>query len=147
MTFGAVSKVFVHAFDGLGGTRNINLTGDSEKVALFNDTTTPSNTVSAATSAYNTGVWVTGNEVTATGWAAGGVAAAGQSFTAASNVLKFDHRERVRLPLLLDDCLVAREPRHLVPQLRWLRSGRVERPVHDRMERVRSVHDHRHLTC
>ena len=40
-------------------------------IALYNDTATPDFTVTAALSAYNAGVWAA-NEVTGTGWAAGG---------------------------------------------------------------------------
>ena len=40
-------------------------------IALYNDTATPDFTVTAANTAYGVGVWAT-NEVTGTGWAAGG---------------------------------------------------------------------------
>jgi hypothetical protein len=50
-------------------------TDASLKVALYNTTTTPDQNVASASSAFNTGVWVTGNEVSQAGtWPTGGVA-------------------------------------------------------------------------
>jgi hypothetical protein len=55
---------------------------DTIDVSLFNNTTTPDATVAVASSGYNTGVWVTGNEVTdATNWVAGGRALASKAFS------------------------------------------------------------------
>jgi hypothetical protein len=49
------------------------LLADTVNVALFNNTTTPDRTVAFGSLGYNTGVWVTGNEVTdVTNWVAGG---------------------------------------------------------------------------
>jgi hypothetical protein len=58
------------------------LTADAlVKAALFNNTTTPDKTVSAANSAYAVGQWVVGNEVTdVTNWVAGGRALGTKSF-------------------------------------------------------------------
>lgn len=42
-------------------------------IALFNDTAAPDFTVASASTAYGVGVWAT-NEVTGTGWSAGGPA-------------------------------------------------------------------------
>jgi len=56
------------------------LSADSIKVALFNNTTAPDKTVSVANSAYAVAQWVTGNEVTSTNWAAGGIALTGKAF-------------------------------------------------------------------
>jgi hypothetical protein len=51
------------------------------KAALFNNTTTPDKTVTAANSAYAVGQWVVGNEVTdATNWTASGRALGTKSF-------------------------------------------------------------------
>lgn len=50
-------------------------TDASLKVALFNNTTTPDQDATSATTAYNTGVWVVANEISqAVTWPAGGVA-------------------------------------------------------------------------
>ena len=51
------------------------------KAALFNNTTTPDKTVAVASTGFNTGVWVTANEVTdATNWVSGGRALGTKSF-------------------------------------------------------------------
>lgn len=87
----ANSKVFIHAFDGLGGTRNMNISADSLKVALYNNTTAPDNTVTAANSAYNVSQWTSANELTSsTDWPAGGRPLASVTYTAATNVFTFD---------------------------------------------------------
>jgi hypothetical protein len=87
----STSKVFVHAFDGLGGTRNMNITADTPKVSLHNNSITPDATVSAATSAFNTGVWTTTNEVIdASGWPSGGRPLASITFTASSATFTYD---------------------------------------------------------
>src|SRR5678815_1390306 len=52
------------------------------KAALYNNTGTPDKDVASASSAYNTGQWVTGNEVAdGANWAAGGVAVTGRTVT------------------------------------------------------------------
>jgi hypothetical protein len=61
--------------DVFGQTTAINLLTHTANCALYNNTTTPDRTVSAANSAYNAGQWVVANEVSQSGqWAAGGVA-------------------------------------------------------------------------
>src|SRR2546423_5849621 len=51
------------------------------KAALFNNTTTPDKTAAVASTGFNTGVWVTANEVTdATNWVSGGRALGTKSF-------------------------------------------------------------------
>lgn len=58
------------------------LSADSILVALFNNTTTPDRAAAVGSTGYNTGVWVTGNEVVdVTNWVAGGRALAGKTFT------------------------------------------------------------------
>lgn len=58
---------------------------DSFKVALYNNSITPDNDVSAANSAYNAGQWANTNEVTESGqWAAGGVALSSVSLSVAT---------------------------------------------------------------
>ena len=92
MTFGASSKVF-SAFitDSLNRTNAFDLNSDAFKNALFNDTTTPAPAAASASTGYNTGVWVTGNEVTSAGqWAAAGVALASITSTFSTNVYTFD---------------------------------------------------------
>lgn len=52
------------------------LLGDTVKVAVYNNTTTPDRTAAVGLTGYAaaTSQWVTANEVTGTGWASGGVA-------------------------------------------------------------------------
>src|SRR5205814_347464 len=58
------------------------LSADTVNVALFNNTTAPDKTVAVGSTGYNTGQWVTGNEVTdATNWVAGGRVLANKTFT------------------------------------------------------------------
>jgi len=64
---------------------------DTLKVALYNNTGTPDKTVAAASTAYNTGQWVTGNEVSQAGqWAAGGVTLTSPTVTTSSSTVTFD---------------------------------------------------------
>lgn len=58
---------------GTGATGFTSLTADAIKVAVFGNTGTPSKSVTLANTAYAVDQWVTGNEVTGTGWSAGGV--------------------------------------------------------------------------
>jgi Flp pilus assembly protein CpaB len=91
MAFGANSKIF-SAFitDALNRTAPFDLNADTPKVALFNNTGTPDQTVAAASTAYNTGQWVTANEVSNGGWTAAGLALASITSTFSSNVYTFD---------------------------------------------------------
>lgn len=80
--------------DTLAGTAVFDLDAptDTYKVALYNNTGTPDKDVAAAASAYNTGQWVTANEVSQVGqWAAGGVALTSMTITVpGSGVVMFD---------------------------------------------------------
>jgi len=63
---------------------SLNFGTDVPKVALYNNSITPDQNVTAALSAYNAGSsqWLTANEVSQSGqWAAGGVAISGGSGT------------------------------------------------------------------
>ncbi|GAB3156240.1 hypothetical protein GCM10027258_62370 [Amycolatopsis stemonae] len=91
MTFGTNSKIFpAFVTDALNRTASFDLNSDSLKAALFNDTTTPSQTAAAGSTGYNTGVWTTGNEVTNGGWSAGGLALASVTSQFSSNVYTLD---------------------------------------------------------
>jgi hypothetical protein len=58
------------------------LSADTINVALFNNSVTPDKTAAVASTGYNTGTWVTANEVTdATNWVAGGRALASKTFS------------------------------------------------------------------
>lgn len=93
MTFNA-SGIFrewqVQMFQ-VNGTGYTGLDSDTVNVALFNNTTTPDKDAAVASTGYNTGVWVTGNELSDTNWAAGGRALASKTFTTpAAGVTMFD---------------------------------------------------------
>jgi len=77
----ADSRVFRQFLaDVWGNTTAIDLDSGSFKAALYNNTITPDNDVTAANSAYNVSQWATAQEVSESGqWAAGGVALAGLS--------------------------------------------------------------------
>lgn len=76
----------------VSGTGYTGLDSDTINVALFNTTTTPDPTAAVASTGFNTGVWVTANEVTdATNWVSGGRALAGKAFTfPAGSTFMFD---------------------------------------------------------
>lgn len=82
------SQIFRPAVaDVWDNTCPIDLGSDVPKAALFNNTPTPDNDVTAALSAYNAGSsqWLTANEVFQAGqWPQGGVALAGTSLNSAS---------------------------------------------------------------
>lgn len=100
MAFGANSQMFVAWAQGVmgqGQTAQVlpaayaGLGADTINVALYNNTGTPDNTAARASTGYNTGAWVTGNEVTdATNWVAGGRALASKTTNVATNVFTFD---------------------------------------------------------
>ena len=97
MTFGASSAIFQQAmlnpllgkaFGTTSPTSFGSLTADTISVALFNDTTTPLKSVTAVLSCYNTGVWVTANEVHDSGgsnWPSAGIALASKAISLASD--------------------------------------------------------------
>jgi hypothetical protein len=71
--------------DIFGNVTAIDFDADSFKVALYNNSITPDNDVTAANSAYNAGQWATANEVFEAGqWAQAGVALSGQTLNSAS---------------------------------------------------------------
>ena len=78
------SRVFQSYLDMLWQNSATGYTGfdsDTMNVALFNNTGTPDATAAVANTGYNTGQWVTANEVTDANWAAGGRALTGKTFT------------------------------------------------------------------
>ena len=77
--------------DVFENTTAMDTNADTFKNALFNNTPTPSQTVTSANSAYAVDQWVVGNEVSEAGqWAAGGVALASVTSAFSSNVYTFD---------------------------------------------------------
>lgn len=99
MAFGVNSKIFtVFITDSLNNTASHSgaLLADTIQVALYGNTGTPDQTVANTLTGYNqaTSQWVAANEVTATGWPAGGLALASRTSTNATNVYTFDAADR-----------------------------------------------------
>ena len=74
------------------GTGYAGLATNTVKAALFNNSVTPDKDAAVASTGFNTGTWVTANEVTdATNWVSGGRALASKTFTTpSSGVSMFD---------------------------------------------------------
>lgn len=91
MAFGTASRIF-SAFltDTINNTAAFDLDTDVIRAALYNDTATPAQAAAAAQTGYNTGQWVTGNEVANGGWTAKGLQLASVTSGFASNVYTFD---------------------------------------------------------
>lgn len=56
------------------------LSADTINCALYGNTGTPDKTAAVGSTGYNTGQWVTGNEISGTGYSAGGSALASKAF-------------------------------------------------------------------
>lgn len=86
----SASKIY-SAFitDALNNTAALDLNSDTLTAALYDNTITPSQTVTSANAAYGAGVWATG-EVSNGGWAAGGVNLSSVTSTFTSNVYTLD---------------------------------------------------------
>lgn len=85
------SKIFsAFVTDSLNRTNAFDLNSDTIKAALYNNTGTPDQTVASASSGYNTGQWVTSNELSNGGWTAAGLALGSVTSTFSSNVFTFD---------------------------------------------------------
>lgn len=86
------SKVFA-AFMGdiMDATSADDLDGDTFKVALYNNSITPDNTVTRANSAYNAGVWANTNEQSDAGqWEAAGEALVSNDVTVSTTTVTWD---------------------------------------------------------
>lgn len=84
-------KIFsAYVTDSLNRTAALDLNSDTFKVALYNNSITPDQTVASANTAYNAGQWATANEVSSGAqWAAGGVALSGITSSFTGNVFTF----------------------------------------------------------
>ena len=84
------SKIFSACVtDALNKAKGWNLGADTIEAALFDNTITPSQTVTSANSAYAAGVWASGGVSDASGWPALGRPLGSLSSTFASNVYTF----------------------------------------------------------
>lgn len=63
---------------------------DAVKVALFNNDVVPAKDAAVASTGYNTGTWVTADEVTHANWAAGGRTLGSQAFSSDTNAVMYD---------------------------------------------------------
>lgn len=94
MAFGASSAIFQQAmlnpimgrvWSTAAPTTYVSLSADAlVAAALFNNTTTPDKTAAVGSTGYNTGVWITANEVIDTlntNWVAGGRVLASKAFS------------------------------------------------------------------
>lgn len=81
-------------FNGSGGTPPTSYTGyltDTMNCALYASGITPDRTAAVASTGYNTGVWITGNEKTgASEWVAGGRALASKTNVASAGTVTLD---------------------------------------------------------
>lgn len=89
------SKIFTQWVNGpmfqASGTSYTGLDSDTVKAALFNNSVTPDQDAAVGSTGFNTGTWVTANEVTdATNWVSGGRALASKTFTAGTATSTFD---------------------------------------------------------
>lgn len=90
MAFGSTSAIFQQAMVNpiaLGAnatsgfpTSFAGLTSDTVNVALYGNSGTPDKTAAVASTGYNTGQWTTGNEVSGTGYVAGGTALTSKTY-------------------------------------------------------------------
>lgn len=86
------SKVFMATIEDIfENTCAMDLNSDTFKVALFNNSITPSQTAASASTAFDAGQWADSNELSdSTNWPAGGVALSGVTSGFSSNVYTFD---------------------------------------------------------
>ncbi len=85
------SKVFTIAIENmLENTAAMDLDSDTFKAALFDNSITPSQTVSAANSAYAAGVWASGGVADAVSWPAAGIALGSVTSGFTSTTYTFD---------------------------------------------------------
>ena len=90
------SKIFqATIIDALGNTTAFDFDADVPKVALFDGTITPSQTVASASTAYAAGVWASGGVSDASGWPAAGRVLAGITWAAAGGVCTYDANDTV----------------------------------------------------
>lgn len=90
MAFTASAMFRALPADMLANTAPFDLDTDVPKAALYGNTGTPDKDVAAALTAYNTGQWVTANEVFHAGqWSQGGVALSGTSLNVGTSGVVF----------------------------------------------------------
>ena|ERR1022692_3160998 len=91
MAFGTNSKVFAYSVLAVG-QNGVKYSSDGYNVALYGNSGTPDNTVTTAalTTYGSTGSqWITGNEVSGTGYNVGGASVSPTQWTQTSNIVTF----------------------------------------------------------
>jgi hypothetical protein len=93
----ANSKIFQQFVADVMNRANglFDLDADAHKAALFDNTITPSQTVSAANSAYGAGVWAAGGVFDASGWPAVGRPLVSVTSSVSAAVYTFDAADTV----------------------------------------------------
>ena len=92
----SASKIFYqYIIDSLNNTAALDLNSDAFMTPLHDNTITPDQTVSAANSAYNAGVWASGHVTDASGWPQVGRSLASVTAAMVSNVFTFDAADTV----------------------------------------------------
>jgi hypothetical protein len=87
----SASKIFTSLVtDALNSTATTNIDANTIKVALFDNSITPSQTVASASTAYGAGVWASGGVLDASGWPAVGRDLASITSVFSSNVYTYD---------------------------------------------------------
>lgn len=81
--------------DSLNRTNAFDIDADNLKAALFDNSITPSQTVTSANTAYAAGVWASGGVLDASGWPAVGRQLLSVTSVFASNVYTFDAADTV----------------------------------------------------
>lgn len=81
--------------DSFNLTTNTDLNSDTIKVALFDNSVTPDQTVASALFAYNAGVWAAGGVADASGWPAAGRSLASITSTFSGATYTFDAADTV----------------------------------------------------
>jgi hypothetical protein len=86
----SASKIFSATLtDALNNATALTLSTDATKASLFDNSITPSQTVTSANTAYGAGVWASGGVLDASGWPAAGRPLATLSSVFSTNVYTF----------------------------------------------------------
>jgi hypothetical protein len=70
-------------------TSYVNLSSDTINIALYGNSGTPNKDDVIANTGYNTGQWVTANEITGTGYTAAGKAISSKTFASSTGAVNF----------------------------------------------------------
>jgi hypothetical protein len=88
-TAAALNPILGRCWTTAAPTGYSSLSADALKAALYGNTGTPNKDDTLANTGYNTGQWVTANEITGTGYTAGGATLASKTFASATGAVNF----------------------------------------------------------